>query len=95
MSSNNSDGSDESKESDGARNSSDLGFRIRERKGGDVEVLHHERVAATLRGREAEDFLAEVGDEMDADAQQFMARLTGNFKRGNERLASNHPRNRG
>jgi hypothetical protein len=24
-----------------------------------------------------------------------MARLTGNYKRGNERLAARHPRNRG
>jgi antitoxin (DNA-binding transcriptional repressor) of toxin-antitoxin stability system len=74
----------------------DLDFRWRERKGGEVEILHHGRLAATLRGHEAADFLQEAGsvDAADADAQQLMARLTGNYKRGNERTASRHPRNR-
>jgi hypothetical protein len=73
---------------------SDLGFSYRTRKNGDVEVLHHGRVAATLRGRDAEEFLAEAADPFSADAQQLMARLTGNYKRGNERLAGQHPRNK-
>lgn len=73
---------------------SDLGFSFRSRKNGDLEILHHGRVAATLRGREAEDFLAEASDSRGADAQQLMARLTGNYKRGNERLAAQHHRNR-
>lgn len=72
---------------------SDLGFSVRRRKNGDVEVLHHGRVAATLRGREATAFLADVPDPSTADAQQLMARLTGNYRRGNERLASQHQRN--
>jgi hypothetical protein len=72
---------------------SDLGFRYRSRKNGDVEVLHHGRVAATLRGQEAEEFLAEAADPLSAEAQQLMARITGNYKRGNERLASRHHRN--
>ncbi len=28
------------------------------------------------------------------DPQEVMARLTGNYKRGNERTARNHPRNK-
>lgn len=72
----------------------DLGFSVRRRKNGDVEVLHHGRVASTLRGNEAADFLADLQSSSPADAQQAMARLTGNYKRGNERLASQHPRNR-
>jgi len=72
----------------------DLGFRVRERKGGHVEILHHGRLAATLRGSQAAEFLAELSDPTNPEAQQLMARLTGNYKRGNERLASNHPRNR-
>ena len=72
----------------------DLGFTYRERKGGAVEVYHRGRLASTLRGTEALDFLAEVQSGNPADAQQLMARLTGNYKRGNERLASAHPRNR-
>ena len=73
---------------------SDLGFTYRSRKNGDVEILHHGRLATTLRGHDAEDFLAEVPDAASAEAQQLMARLTGNYKRGNERLASQHARNR-
>ncbi|MBL8519851.1 MAG: hypothetical protein JNK75_04200 [Betaproteobacteria bacterium] len=72
----------------------DLGFRYRRLKSGAVELTHHGRVAATLRGRDAEDFLAEAPDPESAEAQQLMARLTGNYKRGNERTASQHPRNR-
>ena len=79
---------------DAAHDSSDLGFTYRVRKNGDVEVLHRGRVATTLRGREAADFLSEAPEASSADAQQLMARVTGNYKRGNERLASQHARNR-
>lgn len=72
----------------------DLGFAYRVRKGGEVEILHHGRVAATLRGRDALDFLQDAGEPDSDDAQQLMARLTGNYKRGNERTAGAHPRNR-
>ena len=72
----------------------ELGFTYRRRKGGEVEVLHRGRLATTLRGAGAAEFLAEVESCPPADAQQLMARLTGNYKRGNERLAKRHPRNR-
>jgi hypothetical protein len=71
----------------------DLGFRVRQRKGGDLEILHRGRLAATLRGQDALDFLQDTPNPLAADAQQTMARLTGNYKRGNERTASNHRRN--
>ena len=73
----------------------DLGFTFRKRKNGDVEILHHGRLASTLRGRDAQDFLSELdAGTHDDDAQQLMARVTGNYKHGNERKASQHPRNR-
>lgn len=75
-------------------NQQDLGFSYRSLKTGAVEIRHHGRLAATLRGTEAADFIAEVEAGEAADAQQLMARLTGNFKRGNEGLAASHPRNR-
>jgi hypothetical protein len=74
--------------------SQDLGFSYRQRKSGVVEVLHHGRLASTLRGTDALDFIADAEASDPADAQQLMARVTGNYKRGNERLAGNHPRNR-
>ena len=72
----------------------DLGFTYRVRKTREVEVLHHGKLAATLRGHDAADFLSEVDAGGLADAQQLMARLTGNYKHGNERLAADHPRNK-
>lgn len=58
--------------------------------GDDVLISHYGRPATTLRGATAKRFLADVET---ADPQELMARLTGNYKRGNERTAKNHPRN--
>ena len=60
-------------------------------KNGDVVVTHRGRKAAVLRGAKAEQFLADAEHD---DAQELLARLTGNYKRGNEREARNHHRNR-
>lgn len=67
------------------------GFDYRLSAGGEVRITHHDRHATTLRGRRAADFLEDVQDD---DPQQLMARLTGNYKHGNERRAREHPRNR-
>lgn len=65
------------------------GFEWSRRKSGDVVISHHGRVATTLRGRRAAEFMVDV---LDGDEQELMARLTGNYKRGNEREARSHPR---
>jgi hypothetical protein len=57
---------------------------------GDVIIRHNGRRASTLRGAAASTFLVDV--ERD-DPQLLMARVTGNYKRGNERTAREHPRN--
>ncbi|MCP5028702.1 MAG: hypothetical protein GY929_20705 [Actinomycetia bacterium] len=67
------------------------GFEWAKRKNGDVVIVHQGQTAAVLRGNKAEAFLEAV---QDGDEQALMARLTGNYKRGNERLARQHPRNR-
>ena len=74
----------------------DLGFRYRVRKSGEVRISHHGRHATTLRHEAAAEFLDDLDglDATDDDAQQIMARVTGNYRRGNERLAKAHPRNR-
>ena len=72
----------------------DLGFTWQRMKNGEVRVLHHGRLASTLRGRDAQEFLSEAEASDNAAMQQTMARLTGNYKRGNERTAASHPRNR-
>jgi hypothetical protein len=68
------------------------GFEWERRKNGDVVITHRGRVATTLRGDRAADFLVEAESD---GAQDLMARLTGNYKRGNERAARQHPRNKG
>lgn len=60
-------------------------------RGDDVVVLHRGRTATVLRGSRARDFLDDVER---GDPQQLMARVTGNYRRGNERQARQHPRNR-
>ena len=67
------------------------GFDYFER-GDEVVITHQGRPATTLRGAKAADFLDDVES---GDAQEFMAHLTGNYKRSNERQARDHPRNRG
>jgi len=56
---------------------------------GDVVISHHGRWAVTLRGAAVQQFLADVEHE----PQQLIARITGNYKRGSERVAKEHPRN--
>ena len=69
------------------------GFEYRVRKGGDVEISHHGRQATVLRGKDASVFVARISASTPTGAQQLMARVTGNYRRGNERQASRHPRN--
>ena len=68
------------------------GFAYAVRVNGDVVVVtHHGKQATVLRGARAAAFVDEVEG---GDAQGVMARWTGNYKRGNERTARQHPRNR-
>lgn len=59
---------------------------------GAVSISHDGRPATRLRGAAAARFLADV--EV-TDPQEVMARVTGNYKHGNERTAKRHPRNSG
>jgi len=71
-----------------------LGFSYKVRKNGEVKISHNGRLATTLRNDDAIDFIDEMSDCEFQDQQQVMARITGNYKHGNERVAKNHPRNR-
>ena len=68
------------------------GFDWQELPDGSIRITHHGKPATILRGARAAEFVADVES---GDPQELMARLTGNYKRGNERMAQNHPRNRG
>lgn len=65
------------------------GFDYTERAG-EVILTHRGKQATVLRGAKAASFLEEVETD---DPQELMARLTGNYRRGNERQARQHPRN--
>lgn len=67
-----------------------MGFEYQVHADGSVVITHHGRKASVLRGARAEEFLEAVT----TDPQGTMARWTGNYKRGNERTAKGHPRNR-
>ncbi|OUS27432.1 hypothetical protein A9R01_14165 ['Osedax' symbiont bacterium Rs2_46_30_T18] len=71
----------------------DLQFTYRQ-KNGEYEIFHRGKKATSLRGVKAREFADDLLALCFADQQQLMARLTGNYKRGNERTAKNHPRNR-
>ncbi|MGY6502800.1 MAG: hypothetical protein ACXIVQ_18125 [Acidimicrobiales bacterium] len=70
------------------------GFQYQRRKSGEVVITHNGQVATILRGSRATSFLDDVEEAGHGDRQDLMARLTGNYRRGNERQASQHPRNR-
>lgn len=56
-------------------------------KQGHARIAYEGRVVTTLAGKEAQRFLARVEGADEASQQLAMAKVTGNFKRGNERLA--------
>ncbi len=60
-------------------------------RGADVRISHHGTHATTLRGQAARQFLDDLAYD---DEQLLMAKVTGNYKRGNERNAKQHPRRR-
>jgi hypothetical protein len=63
----------------------DLGFSFVIRKSGEASILRRGRIVTVLRGRAALDFGARIAGLSPSAQQQFMARATGNYKRGNER----------
>jgi hypothetical protein len=58
-----------------------------------VLVYWENRLVVTLANDKARRFLRQV-EEAGADQQLVMARFTGNFRRGNERVGKNTPKGR-
>ena len=73
----------------------DLGFSFQATKDGAVTISRAGRAITILRGTSAQRFLAKVQNASAAARQQLMARVTGNYKRGNERSAGHQSRERG
>ena len=66
----------------------DLGFACRTKQDGAVLALRGGQLVTTLRGIAVAEFLAQIGNAEPAAAQQLLAHVTGNYKRGNERTAA-------
>lgn len=63
----------------------DTPFGYRHFKDGQVVISWRGRQATILKGRKAAAFLTQVEDLDQAGQQLAMAKVTGNFKRGNEK----------
>lgn len=62
-----------------------IGFRFTTNKNDEVTISHQGQTAANLRGSKASAFLDFAANANDDELQHRMARLTGNYKHGNER----------
>jgi hypothetical protein len=60
-------------------------YRWQPIRDGRVRIFWQRRIVTTLAGARAARFLREIERADDDDAELLMARVTGNFKRGNER----------
>ena len=62
----------------------DLGFSYQSTKSGSVLISRNGKLVTTLGNANAEMFLKKVPSLSAPEQQQIMARVTGNYKRGNE-----------
>ena len=61
-------------------------FAYRITKDGKVFISYEGKQVVTLSGKRAEEFVRKIQNAEGKDAQLIMAKVTGNFKRGNEKL---------
>ena len=62
-------------------------FSYRITKDRKVFISYHGKQVSTLSGGRAEAFISEIKDAEGKEAQLIMAKVTGNFKRGNEKIS--------
>jgi hypothetical protein len=63
----------------------DVVFEYQQTKDGKIFIFWYGKHVTTLKGEKARKFLADVDGVDSKAAQLLMAKITGNFKRGNER----------
>jgi len=61
-------------------------FTYRVTKDQKVFISYEGKQVTTLSGKKAEDFIKKIHSAEGKDIQLIMAKATGNFKRGNEKL---------
>jgi len=62
-------------------------FSYRVSKDEKVFISYEGRHVTTLNGKKAKSFISNIKDTEGKEAQLIMAKATGNFKRGNEKIA--------
>jgi hypothetical protein len=60
-------------------------FSYRVSKEGKVSIYWHSKQVMILKGQQAQKFIAKIANLDGVAAQLTMAKITGNFKHGNER----------
>ena len=73
---------------------SDQPFSYTVRKDSSIDVSHEGRSVMLVTGAEAARLTRKLAGASAEEVQMALAKITGNFKRGNERIAANHLRNR-
>lgn len=63
----------------------DLGFRFNTNKNGDLDISRHDRSVTILRGAQASKAILKLSQLPFSGQQQLLARLSGNYRRGNEK----------
>ena len=71
---------------------SDKPFSYRAVKSGLVQISYKGKLVTTLSGRNSLRFLSKVGSADSESAQLTMAKATGHFKHGTERVSKDHNR---
>jgi len=61
-------------------------YSFKEMKDGRVHILHNNKPAVTLKGKAATRFSRRISATTPRDAQLAMAKATGQFRFGNERM---------
>lgn len=62
-------------------------FTYRANKDGKVFISYQGKQVTILKGKPAEKFLKKINEANHLDEQLIMAKATGNFKRGNEKMS--------
>ena len=70
-------------------------FAYQATKDGTVHISWYGKRVMTLKGPQARKFLAKIADLEGKAAQLVMAKITGNFKHGNERATKQKRTSRG
>jgi len=61
-------------------------FTYRVTKDGKIFISYEGKQVMIISGKKAADFIAKMQNAEGKEAQLIMAKITGNFKRGNEKL---------